>query len=129
MDATTQIILWKIVVPLFFFVLSFLIGIVWKQLNNKIDKIETISTEKISKIEQGVNAKVSKENCDLERQLMTGKIENLHYRITENITQNTKEHTELQKMFLIISEKQDKTHQELSDIHKCLALLSENVRC
>ena len=126
---TTDTVLWKLVVPIFMSILTFLIGAVWKQVHNKIDKIEKITNEKISKVELGLNSKMSKENCVLERQLMSEKIDNIHTKIDNNITQNTKEHTELRSLFDIVSAKQDKTNEELAEISKCLMLLSENVKC
>jgi hypothetical protein len=98
-----------------FSVFFFLASIAWVQLNLRIKKVE--------------DWKVDKGHCKVKEQLAVEKFHGIERRIQDIRDSNTTDHGELKIAIREVQHEAKRSGEELSEINKCLALLSERIPC
>lgn len=84
---------------------------------------------KIADLKNEIDCKISSETCDLKIAALNKDIEHLHDLIALSNSQNAKDHSDLTVIQEKIQDGQKEASKQLSEITKCLALLSERIPC
>ena len=92
-------------------------------------KCEKILHRRIDKVDEGLNAKMSKGGCQRVQDRIAMETKHTRELVAAQGQQNTKEHEALIKTLEIVDKKQDASNEGMAEIITCLALLSENVPC
>ena len=92
-------------------------------------KCEKVLHRRLDKVEEGLNAKMSKGGCQRVQDRIAMETKHTRELVAAQGQQNSKEHEALIKTLDIVDKKQDASNEGMAEIITCLALLSENVPC
>ena len=92
-------------------------------------KCEKVLHRRLDKVEDGLNAKMSKGGCQRVQDRIAMETKHTRELVAAQGQQNSKEHEALIKTLDIVDKKQDASNEGMAEIITCLALLSENVPC
>ena len=92
-----------------------LLSVVWYQLNARIKKVE--------------DWKVDKGFCKTNNSLITEKFSNIHFRITESIETNSKEHAALGDGIHKVDNSVDDIQVMLVKMNECMIKMANNQEC
>jgi len=106
----------KVMIPIWLLVLSWLLRTLWGTFTTRIEGVEC-----------GLNLKHSKSDWEMEKQLLSNKLEFLERQFDDSVTRNSLEHGELKAVLKEMADDQKLNTKALSKINTCIARLSEKI--